>query len=126
MTRTKRCTKRSTQSLTLAEYSRLRRSSNKYKAVRTDGFASKKEAARYQELLLLERAGKITNLTTQVKFSLDIEGVHICNYFADACYDDEQGNVVVEDTKSPATRTPVYQLKKKLMLALYKISLLET
>ncbi len=47
---------------------------SKYKAVRTevDGikFASKKEARRYGELLLLQRAGEISNLELQVPFLL--------------------------------------------------------
>ena len=47
---------------------------NKYHAKPTfvDGrrFASRKEAARYCELRLLERAGKIQDLTTQVPFVL--------------------------------------------------------
>lgn len=63
---------------------------------------------------MLERAGKISNLTTQVKFSLDIEGIHICNYIADFCYD-ENNDVIVEDCKG--VRTPDYKLKAKLMLA---------
>lgn len=119
----KKCTKRSTQSLTVADLSRLRPSYSKYKAVRTNGFASKKEANRYQELTLLERAGKISNLTTQVKFSLDIEGIHICNYIADFCYD-ENNDVIVEDCKG--VRTKDYKLKAKLMLAIHRIKILET
>lgn len=87
-------------------------------------FDSKKEAFRYQELLLLQRAGKIQNLSRQVKFSLDIEGAHIGNYFADFCYDDSDGNVIVEDTKG--VRTKEYRLKAKLMKALYKMVILET
>lgn len=35
-----------------------------------DGFDSKKEARRYQELLIMERAGKISDLKRQVKFIL--------------------------------------------------------
>jgi len=103
---------------------------SKYRAVRTEvgdrAFASKKEARRYEELLLLERAGKISNLTLQVKFSLDVEGVHICNYYPDFCFDDEHGNVVVEDVKSKPTRTPVYKLKKRLMFAIYRIRIEES
>lgn len=43
---------------------------NKYNANKTGGFASGKEAKRYQELRLLERAGEIENLRTQVKYIL--------------------------------------------------------
>jgi len=87
-------------------------------------FDSKKEASRYQELVLLQRAGKIQNLSRQVRFSLDIEGAYIGNYFADFCYDDSEGNVIVEDTKG--VRTKEYRLKAKLMKALHKIVILET
>lgn len=117
----------STKRLIVADYLR-RPSYSKYRAVPTvvDGhrFASKKEARRYSELCLLERAGEISNLALQVKFSLDIDGVHICNYHADFTYDDKEGNVIIEDCKG--VRTPAYKLKKKLMLAIYRIKILET
>jgi hypothetical protein len=51
-----------------------RKTANKYGAKKTMvgevQFASKKEAQRYMELQLLERAGEITNLRRQVKFEL--------------------------------------------------------
>lgn len=98
---------------------------NKPTVVDNIRFDSKREAARWQELKLLERAGKITNLTRQVKFPLDVEGVHIANYWSDFCYD-EDGEVVVEDVKSTATKTRVYLIKKNLMRALYRIAIRET
>ncbi len=88
-------------------------------------FDSKKEAARWGELVLLQRAGVISNLARQVKFTLDVEGVHIANYFADFTYD-EDGKVVVEDVKSPATKTREYLMKKRLMKAIYRIDIRET
>lgn len=89
-------------------------------------FDSAKEAARWSELRLLEKAGKIANLTRQVKFSLDVEGVHTCNYLADFTYD-ENGEVVVEDVKGgTATKTRVYLIKKNLMRALHRIEIRET
>jgi hypothetical protein len=87
-------------------------------------FASKKEASRYMELLLLQRAGEIKELELQVKFSIDINGVHICNYFADFRYKPRRGDAVIEDVKG--MRTPVYNLKKKLMLACHGITIWET
>lgn len=123
----KKCTSRSTRSSTDAALLLRRSSYNKYKAIKTEAggkvCASGREANRYNELLLLERAGKITNLDTQVRFSLDIEGHHICNYYADFCYD-ENGKVVVEDSKG--VRTRIYQIKKKLMRAIYRIEIFET
>ena len=110
-------------------------SSNKYgsKKVEVNGivFDSKKEAKRYSELLLLEKAGAIRNLQRQVKFVLipaqreqDIIGKRggrkpgkliekECAYIADFVYQ-EAGKTVVEDTKG--FRTKDYIIKRKLML----------
>jgi hypothetical protein len=99
----------------------------KYKAVRTeiDGhtFPSKAEAHRYQHLKLLEKAGQITNLSLQPRYALDVNGVHIANYIADFRYWDETGRVI-EDCKG--VQTPVYKLKKKLMLACHGIVIKES
>lgn len=86
-------------------------------------FQSRKEASRYSELRLLERAGKISDLRLQVKFSLDIEGFHVCNYYADFCYE-ENGEIIVEDSKG--VRTKDYRIKAKLMMAIYRIKIKET
>lgn len=101
---------------------------SKYRNVKTevDGivFASGHEALRYGELKMLEQAGEIDELSLQVPFRLDVDGVHICNYVADFVYRDKQGRQVVEDAKG--MRTEKYQLKKKLMLACHQIEILET
>ena len=99
---------------------------SKYNAQRTvvDGitFASKKEAKRYAELKLMEKAGRIQNLQRQVRFDLKVNGVQICHYIADFTYGDPL--FCVEDTKG--YRTPIYKLKKTLMLALRGITIRET
>lgn len=100
----------------------------KYNARKTevDGFVfdSRKEAARYQELKLLERAGEITNLVMQVRYPCVINGEAICSYIADFEYittaDDK---LHTEDVKG--FKTDVYKLKKKLVEALYKIKIEE-
>jgi hypothetical protein len=81
-------------------------------------FASKKEARRYGELKLLERAGQITGLKVHPAFPLDVNGHPVCRYVGDFAY--VRGGVeVVEDVKSPITRKhPVYRLKAKLFEAL--------
>ena len=96
---------------------------SKYKNVKTNGFDSKKEAARYQDLVLLEKAGQIASLKTQVKFALVVYSYPICNYISDFVYW-EKGDEVVEDCKG--IRTPVYRIKKKLMKAIYGIEIKET
>lgn len=93
---------------------------------RVDGifFHSKKEARRYRELKAIQQAGVISDLETQPKFRLDINGKHICNYFADFRYYDHERNMeVVEDVKG--VRTQVYKLKKRLMLAIHDIEVEE-
>nr|DAF69819.1 MAG TPA: Endonuclease [Caudoviricetes sp.] len=93
-------------------------------------FDSKKEARRYKELLLLEKAGVIKNLSRQVKFVLipsqrDENGKVIereCSYKADFKY--EEGlKTVVEDVKG--FRTKEYIIKRKLMLYKYGIRIRE-
>jgi hypothetical protein len=100
----------------------------KYHAIRTevDGivFPSRKEARRYQELQLAEKAGVISGLERQVKYPLTINGVKVADYICDFRYRERGVGVVVEDTKG--MRTPVYRLKKKIMKALYDIDILET
>ena len=117
------------------------RRGNKYGAskVTVDGvtFDSKKEARRWQELKILEKAGKITNLRRQVKFVLiptqrGPEEIgpkggrkpgkvleKECAYIADHVYLDQEGTVHVEDTKG--VRTEAYRIKKKLMLFVHGI-----
>jgi hypothetical protein len=108
------------------------------KATWVDGvrFASKKEAARYQELKLLvgEAQGRIErgSLELQPRFPLKVNGQLICTYVADFGYreyDPVYGKVlvaVVEDVKSGFTRkNPVYRIKRKLMKALYGIDIRE-
>jgi hypothetical protein len=106
-----------------------KRNYSKYrsKKVVVDGikFDSKKEARRYQELKLLERAGAIKALELQPifllqdKFRYDNKGYRKIEYIADFKYIDKDGNVVVEDVKSEGTATPVYKIKKKLFLKKY-------
>lgn len=80
-------------------------------------FASKKEARRYGELTLLERAGRITDLKVHPSFPLDVNGYPVCRYVGDFSYT-ENGERVVEDVKSPITRKhPLYRVKNKLFRA---------
>ena len=105
--------------------------SNKYKARKTeiDGilFDSKREAARYQELRLLVRAGLICELESQKKFDLIVNDQKVCSYYADFMYYDKEKECwIVEDVKGgKATQTPVYRLKKKLMKAVLGIEIVE-
>ncbi len=123
----------------------------KYKNIKTktfDGIVhdSVKEAQRWGELLLLQRAGKITDLKRQVQFELIpaqyetyerygktgqrlkdgrrlIEKAVV--YRADFVYTDaETVETIVEDTKGVKTKD--YIIKRKLMLSVYGIRIKET
>ena len=105
-------------------------------------FDSRKEARRYEELLVRLKAGEIQNLRIQEKFVLipaqfepDIIGKRggikrgkcierEASYIADFTYE-ENGETIVEDVKSPITKTPLYKLKKKLLLYVHGIRLHE-
>lgn len=88
-------------------------------------FDSKKEAERYSVLSTLERVGEISELELQKKFVLipRQKGERECAYYADFCYRDKNGNLVVEDTKG--VRTDVYKIKRKLMLYVHQIKIRE-
>lgn len=104
---------------------------NKYNAKKATfngiTFDSKHERDRYVELVLMEKAKLIQDLKTQVRFPLIPKskyGREIV-YVADFVYY-EDGKMVVEDTKSPATKTPVYRLKKRLLAEQRGIVIKET
>lgn len=106
-------------------------------------FDSEHEADRFFELSMLQRAGRISDLQTQVPFELiptqrDPATVgkrggikpgkcieKSCVYYADFVYKDKDGTQIVEDAKSPATRTEAYKIKKKLMLYRHGIRIVE-
>jgi hypothetical protein len=120
---------------------------NKYQAIKTQvngiEFDSRKEARRYQELLLLQRAGVIRDLKMQVKYVLIPaqyetyerygkkgqrlkDGQRVlekeCSYIADFVYE-ENGIEAVEDTKGIKTKD--YIIKRKLMLYVHGIRVKE-
>ena len=91
-----------------------------------DGYTldSQAEAARYQELKLLQRAGDITNLTVHPPYVLfpaatasDGSRISKVTYIADFEYIDHTGETIVEDVKG--VETAVFRLKRNLFLRLY-------
>lgn len=88
-------------------------------------FDSKKEAKRYLELKILEKAGAIKDLRRQVPYVLINKSRYgrAIKYVADFVYY-EDDKLVVEDVKG--VRTPVYKLKKRLMAEVYGIEVKET
>ena len=103
---------------------------SKYHARKTvvDG---KREAKRYGELKLLERAGAIKGLQRQVPYELipafDVDGKHYrpTVYIADFTYTDAKtGEEIVEDCKG--YRTDIYRLKSKMFAHKFGVVILET
>lgn len=106
---------------------------------------SMREAHRWEELLLLQRCGKIKDLQRQVKYELipaqyetyeryGVNGNRLkdgkrlveksCDYIADFEYiDTETNQKVVEDTKG--FRTKDYIIKRKIMLFRHNIRIKE-
>lgn len=108
-------------------------------------FDSKKEYYRYCELKMLLQKGEISNLRTQVKFTLvpaqrepeqvgkrggKIKGKLIekeCAYYADFVYTDKNGHTIVEDVKGyrGGGAYTVFTMKRKLMLYVFGIKVRE-
>ena len=109
---------------------------SKYRAVRTNGYASKKEARVAADLRLLERAGKVKDIREQISFDLlpaapELGFKQPLRYVADFVYEELEHNCewesrwnrVVADAKG--FKTPVYKLKKRMMLQLLGIEIRE-
>lgn len=111
-------------------------------------FSSQKEANRYCELRLLERAGKIKNLKIQVPFIIiptQYENYirytpkrktpkkakrvveKMAKYIADFTYDTDDGEYVVEDAKGykDSVAYELFVLKRKLMYLVHGIRVKE-
>jgi len=120
------------------------------KRVTVDGFNfdSKREAARYRELDLRQRAGDIRRLRLQPHYTLFVPVLHqlalrdvnavaatterraVCEYVADFEYEESDrgyGGVswalVIEDAKG--VRTDIYKLKRRMFESQYDIQIKE-
>lgn len=108
-------------------------------------FDSEKEGQHYQDLLLLLKAGEISDLRYQVKYVLipaqrepDIIGpkggrkpgkviAREVAYIADFVFRDKEGNLVVQDVKgyTKGQAYAVFSIKRKLMLWVHGINVQE-
>ena len=103
---------------------------NKFRNKKVDSpdgkFDSTKEHAKWIELRGRLVSGKFKSLERQITFGLTVNGRLICSYIADFVITHLDGRVEVQDTKSDFTRKhPVYRIKKKLMLAVHGIEIVE-
>jgi hypothetical protein len=101
----------------------------KFGNVKTDGYASKREAKRAAELRVLQRLREISDLREQVMYVLippqRVNGLLVeraCTYVADFVYVQNE-KTVVEDSKGHRTRD--YIIKRKLMLFMHGIRIRE-
>lgn len=105
------------------------RRKNKYgaKPTRIDGirFASKREATRFAQLKILERAGEIGALKCQHRIALHAPGGKVVGvYVADFHYKDRRTEEwIVADAKG--FRTDLYKWKRRHLKAEYGIDILE-
>jgi Protein of unknown function (DUF1064) len=114
----------------------------KYGAIRTvtenGAYDSKHEARRVEVLFEMQAHGLIRNVEVHPTFDLCVNGVAVGKYEADARFTAIQeielitlggprtfaaGEKVVVDAKG--CKTPVYKLKRKLMLAIHGIEIIE-
>lgn len=112
---------------------------NKYRNVKTkfDGFTfdSKKEAARYQQLKIMQAQNMISDLKLQPKFKFEINGKPLkCDekgakqitYTADFEYI-KDGKLIIEDVKSSITaKDKTFRIKKALFETIYERKLFIT
>lgn len=98
-------------------------------------FDSKREARRYMDLWLMQRAGEISGLRTQVKYELIPKQAHkdgtkerAIDYVADFVYE-KDGETVVEDSKgfrnTASAAYRVFVIKRKMMLYFHGITVRE-
>ena len=94
-------------------------------------FDSQKEARRYDELIMMLRAGIISDLRLQPQFTLQEsyitetgERIRAIRYTADFSYK-FGGKFVVEDVKSKPTRTKEYLRNRKFMRSKFGIEIQE-
>ena len=118
-------TSKQAQELGLEPKKKRLKFNNKFTKVDGVTFQSKKEAQRWGELKLLEKAGEISCLEHHRVFDLIVNDVLVTTYECDFSYL-EDAVLVVEDVKGgEATKTGLYLVKKALMKAVLGIEIQE-
>jgi len=78
---------------------------------------SRGECGHCNNLFYRKKAREIAGYESQVKFSLDVNGKHIANHYADFLVTGLDGKIWIEEYKGVDTAT--WRIKKKLCEALY-------
>lgn len=82
-------------------------------------FDSGAEMTRYRLLKDRQKRGEISDIETQVRYPLyAVDGEEVCTFILDFRWK-ENGHTVVEDYKSDATDTDIFNLKCKLFYHCY-------
>lgn len=109
-----------------------KRKPNKYKAIKTNGYDSKKEFNRASDLKELEKKGDIKDLQEQVKFELQPsfkifdtkppfkeKTIRAITYTPDFYYyDNDKKKWIAEDVKG--FKTDTYKIKAKMFQYIYR------
>lgn len=94
---------------------------NKYNAKKTkyNGrlYDSALEAKYAEDLDWLKKAGEVTKITPQFKISIDVNDVHIANYFMDFRVEFADGRIEMHEVKGMETQ--IWRMKWRLAKALY-------
>lgn len=119
-----------TKTMSVSDYNELKfdiPKRMKYRNVKVelDGyrFDSKKEAAYYSKLKILKASGVVIDFKMQVRYDFVVNGVKIGFYKSDFDVMWKDSGLKVTDCKG--FKTPVYQLKKRLMEACFGIVIKE-
>lgn len=88
-----------------------------YKTSKQNGYDSKFEASKAQDLDLLKKAGEIKDYEAQKTLELVVNGYLVCTYKIDFIVHHNDGVTEYVETKGYAT--PTWKLKWKLFEALY-------
>lgn len=99
--------------------------------VEVDGFLfdSTKEANYYSRLKMLKKGKEILDFERQVKFPIEVNNIHISNYFLDFKIVNLDNSIEYIDVKGQDAKTKkwittdVFALKKKLVEAIYGITI---
>ena len=99
----------------------FKRQGNKFGSVRQTyngrSYHSKKEAQYAAELDWLKKAGQIKSIEPQYKISLDVNGIHIANYFMDFKVTLPDDRIEMHEVKG--AETDRWRMKWRLARALY-------
>lgn len=82
-------------------------------------FGSKKEAKRYQELVLLKQSGDVLFFLMQTRFDLPGGVIYRCDFMVFWA----NGDITIEDVKG--MKTSEYIIKKKILETMYPITITE-